>query len=207
MIKNTLASAVRRFPTAILLVTLMCSAVFAAVGCDVGADQREQQQVNSQQDIYNKNQPVPRYDWSLPRHLWTKFYDAQNEAVTTFSYLTPITGGAPMFDCASQGYPLPRDTQLTNPHQLVWSGHAQGTGVIDQAEPNGLFSSTNTDATIVFCQVGNGTVAPVYTELKVTAFPFPVKWETDKDHPQGHWVRAGDSSINIKMQKPAAQAQ
>jgi len=167
-------------------------------GCQ-GADEWERKQVNEQQALYNKNQPIPRYDWSLSRHLWVQFYDAQNREVTTFSYITPLNGGAPMFECASLGYALPRDTQLTNPHQIAWAGGASGNyGVIDQAEPNGLFTGPNSDATIIFAMNKNGTVSPVYTELKVTAFPFPVKWVRDTDYPQGHWVRVGESS-NVEL--------
>ena len=160
-------------------------------GCQ-GADEWERKQVNEQQALYNKNQPIPRYDWSLSRHLWVQFYDAQNREVTTFSYITPLNGGAPVFECASLGYALPRDTQLTNPHQVHYGE------VIDQAEPNGLFTGPNSDATIIFALNKNGSVSPVYTELKVTAFPFPVKWETDAEHPQGHWVRVGEKS-NVEI--------
>ena len=46
---------------------------------------------------------------------------------------------------------------------------------MEQAEPNGVYSSKNTDATYVLCVRDNGDVAPVYTEHKVTTFPFPVE--------------------------------
>lgn len=184
-----------------VLVSSLCLAAIL-VGCDETADERERQQVNNQQDIYNQAQPIPRYDWSLARHLWIQFYDSQNKQVTTFSYITPITGGQDMFSCPSMGYAIPRDTQLTNPHQVTYTNG--GAGVIDQAEPNGLFTSPNTDATIIFCLNDNGTVAPVYTEMKVTGFPFPVKWEVDSNHPQGHWVRVGQASnIELNPAKPA----
>ncbi len=171
------------------------SALLLVTGCE-SADTRESRQVESQQSVYNAGQPIPRYDWSLSRHLWIKFYDAQNEQVTTFSYIQPITGGAPIFETPSMGFALPRDTQLTNPHQVV--ANYSGGPVIDQAEPNGLFTSPNTDATIIFAINDDGSVAPIYTEQKVTTFPFPVKWEKNELHPQGHFVRVGATS-NIKI--------
>jgi hypothetical protein len=185
--------------------TISCLTLLAlSTGCTSTADRKESQIVNQQQATYNRNQPIPKYDWSLARHLWIQFYDAQNKAVTTFSFIQPITGGAPMFDCPAMGYALPRDTQLTNPLQVAktLSGSSTGTS-INQAEPSGLFTSPNTDATIVFCLNTNGTVSPVYTEQKVTAFPFPVKWIVEKDYPNGHWLRVGETSnIQIDPKKP-----
>lgn len=158
------------------------------------ADTKERRQVGDQQQVYNRAQPIPRYDWSLARQLWIEFYDAQNKQVTTFSSITAQTGGAPLFDCPSLGYAIPRDTQLTNPHQIA----QYRAEVIDQAEPNGLFTGPHSDATIMFCLNDSGTVAPVYTEQKVTSFPFPVEWKIDAAYPRGHWVRVGQAS-NIEL--------
>jgi hypothetical protein len=181
----------RRVVAAILAFVL---GVFVLTGssCDDTDNQasKERNKVNEQQLVYSQNQPVPKYDFSLARHLWIQFYDSQNKQVTTYSYISGMNGGAPMFDCASMGFALPRDTQLTAPTAKVPDHDA----VVDQAEPNGLFTSKNTDSTIVFCLNKNGSVSPVYTEHKVDAFPFPVKWVTDADYPQGHFVRTDDSS-------------
>lgn len=167
--------------------------IAALSGCTEGADAAEERQVNEQQELYGDTQPIPRYDWSLARHLWVQFYDSQNTAVATFSYIRPNMGGAPSFECASMGYALPRDTQLSNPLQRGHNG-----SVIEQAEPNGLFTSKNTAQTVIFCLNNDGTVAPVNTEEFVTAFPFPVKWEgPSQDYPDGRWIRDGDSNVSL----------
>ena len=168
-----------------------------AVGCN-SADSQERKQINLQQVTYAKNQPVPQFDWSLSRHIWVQFYDSQNREVTTFSYITGVTGGPPLFEAPAVGYALPRDTQLTNPKQVLSVGDKK-TAEIDQSEPNGLFTSQNTDGTVIFVLNKNGTVSPVYTELKVTAFPFPVKWQSDEHHPNGHWVRVGEPSSSGEL--------
>jgi len=54
-------------------------------------------------------------------------------------------------------------------------GDSYQGSVIEQPEPNGLFSSKNTVGTWVLCTQSDGTVYPVYTELNVTAFPFPMQ--------------------------------
>ncbi len=162
--------------------------------CTTSPDTAESRKVNDQQALYFANQPTHMYDWSLSRQLWIEFYDAQNAAVTTWSSIQPQTGGAPEFDCLSVGYPTARDTQLTNPMQKV----DNDLSVIAQAEPNGLFTAGFTDATVVMCQNKNGTLSAVSTEQKITAFPFPVQWQVDADHPSGHFVRVGESQINLK---------
>lgn len=176
----------------------LAAVLVALSGCTTTADTKESDKVRVQQDIYASSQPIPQYDWSLARHLWVQFYDAQNQEITTFSYIRPMSGGNPVFDCASMGYALPRDTQLTNPVQKI----PNTDSVIVQAEPNGLFTSENTDQTVVFCLNEDGTVSPVTTEEKVTAFPFPVKWEVTPDYPQGHFVRVGtDSTVSLNPKK------
>lgn len=61
----------------------------------------------------------------------------------------------------------------------MWN-HNGGSPVVEQAEPNGLFSSKNTSATWVLCQLPNGDIAPVYIETRVTVYPWPVKVEGNK---------------------------
>jgi hypothetical protein len=64
--------------------------------------------------------------------------------------------------------------QLTNPLRVAYSSSG---AVIEQAEPNGLFSSKATSATWVRCITKvNGQVmeSPVYIEGKVTAYPYPL---------------------------------
>lgn len=170
----------------------------------------ESSEVDRQNEVYNRSQKPPFFEWSLARQLWIDFYNAQNQAVTTWSFIQPITGGRPLFETASQGYPIPMDTQLTNPLTLTgrWDGANGYTGpdrwhwlegVVEQQEPNGLFPSKNTDATIVMAANGDGTLSPIYTEHKVTAFPFPVRWVGD------HFERVeGEPTIKLTIKpKPA----
>ncbi len=161
-------------------------------------DRDEQKLVKAQQLIYAVVQPIHKYDYSLSRGQWLDFYDANNKVVTTFAYIMPRLGGAPEFECAAVSYALPRDTQLTNSMQTV--GNGAYAYVLPQPEPNGLFTSLHTDATVVFCSNPDGTAAPVYTEQKVTIFPFPVKWMGNAQG-DGQFVKVGDSSVQIVVHK------
>ena len=76
-------------------------------------------------------------------------------------------------DCASVGFGLPYDTSLTNPLKTVRG--SQSLATIEQAEPNGIFASKNTQATWIMCASDSGMIEPVYVETKVTVYPYPVK--------------------------------
>lgn len=142
------------------------------LGCET-AETRDAHNVDSQQSQFQISQPVPKYDYSQERGLAIELYNARNERVATHSVWRSDYGMIEG-DCPSIGYPLPYDVQLTNPLRVANTG---GGAVIEQAEPNGLFSSKSTSATWVRCIVQvNGKVieAPVYIEGKVTSYPYPV---------------------------------
>lgn len=153
--------------------------------------------VDSQQKVYSRNQPIPFFDWSQDRDALIQIYVAKNEARTTYTVVTADGSGQVLFTCPSVGFAIPADTQLTNGLQaLDYTGYP----VVEQAEPNGLYSSKNTDGTYVLCVREDGNITPVYTEAKVTTYPFPVRVEN------GQIVDAGGSSSIILdlTRKPSA---
>ena len=155
------------------------------LGCSGGggSEDVDATAVDKQQRHYQQVQPLPYFDYSLERDVAVQLYKARNERVVTWAVWRSDTGQIEG-DCPSIGYPIPYDTSLTNPltiiNRSVYGGyHAD---VVEQAEPNGLFSSKNTSATWVRCIVrvnDKDVEAPVYIEGKVTAYPFPVKVDYD----------------------------
>lgn len=135
----------------------------------------DQDQTNSQLQQYQKVQPVPYYDWSEQRNTLIQIYNAKNEARETWAVIESITGEA-LWACPSIGFPIPADTQLTNPDQIAvtQNGSTWYDGVVPQMEPDGLYASSGTDATYVLCVRPDGKAVPIYTEQKVSTFPFPV---------------------------------
>jgi hypothetical protein len=191
---------------ALLALLVMCLIVVPLVGCgeDTSATTQQAKVVAKQDSIYDKGQPVPIFNWSLQRDLWIQFYRSQNDAAGTYSAIVSDYG-KPLFITQSIGYPIPMDTQLTNPLKLstLWSStindkssHAID-GVLMQSEPNGLYTSPNTNATIIMTTDGEGMIAPVYSESKVLAFPFPVVWN-DKTQ-MFERVAGKPSTINLKV--------
>lgn len=185
--------------TAVLGITVAaCTGSTSGLGNDQALTDQQLRQ-------YQLAQPVPFFDWSMDRQALIDIYQAKNEQRTTWAVVTSQGTGQILFTCPSLSYPIPADTQLTNPEQLqtVWAGNAGGSswhsvdGVVGQMEPNGVYTSSNTDATYVLCLRPNGKVSPVYTEQEVTLFPFEVKVV------DGVIVDAGgSSSIEVNLTKP-----
>ncbi len=161
------------------------------IGCEESTQEtRDKKQVQAQQSQYAKAQPVPVFDWSLERDLLIKLYNLRNQKVSTHSVWRSDYGMIEG-ECSSMGYGLPYDTSLTNPFQSY--GDYRSRTSIGQAEPNGIFASTNTAATWVMCIGETGTIEPHYVESKVTVYPYPVKVDFEKNRV----VKAGKSTAII----------
>jgi len=161
----------------------------------VSSQKKDAEAVDRQQSQYAKAQPIPTYDYSLERDLVIQLYNTRNLKVATHSVWRSNYGQVEG-DCPSMGYGLPYDTSLTNP--LVaqrMDGYQSVAGVsIGQPEPNGVFASTNTSATWVFCLNEAGVIEPVYVETKVTVYPGPVKI----DYTTNRVVRYGKATVTLK---------
>ncbi|QQR82149.1 hypothetical protein IPJ70_02590 [Candidatus Campbellbacteria bacterium] len=170
-----------------LFAVLACPFFFVLLAgnesCGGGQERMDRKVVDDQQAHYAKVQPIPFFDYSMPRDVLIQIYKATVSGNrSTYTVVTAITGEL-LFECPSVGLAIPVDTQLTNPLKPAYEDNRQ-SGIIEQPEPNGLFSSKNTDGTFVLCVDFDGSLAPVYTEQKVTTFPFAVKKTANG------WVRA-----------------
>jgi hypothetical protein len=179
--------------TSFLALCLCCTPLLmGSDSCD-NATQAEAQGVERQQAHFAVVQPVPFYEHSPERDYVTQLYDLRQENVSTHSVWRSYDG-TPLFDCPSIGYGIPYDLQLTNPLKRMYNS---SSAVVEQAEPNGLFSSKNTSATWVLCIEDNGSIAPVYVEAVVNVYPWPM----DVDYETGIVRPTGKSSITLKKSK------
>lgn len=181
---------------AFLFALVVLLAGVALTGCESSdeADRQDRRMIDRQQEIYDKALPIPLFDYSQTRDSLIQIYRAKVSSVATYSVVTSMTGQV-IFQCPSIGFPIPADTQLTNPLKPIWS-RSSGSPVIEQAEPDGTFTSKNTDATYVLCVLANGKVAPVYAEQKVLTFTFPVELK------DGRLVDAGgDATVTIDVKR------
>lgn len=175
----------------------------ALTGCqtEVSQEAKTTQNVQKQQAQYSIGQPVPVYDWSLERHLLIQLYNLRNHKAATHA-VWRSNYGTIEGDCPSMGYGLPYDTSLTNPlmatdYDSDGQEHQYQGGAltsIGQAEPNGIFASTNTSATWVMCTNEAGLIEPVYVESKVTIYPYPL----NVDYTTSRVMKAGKATISIQ---------
>ncbi|MFW9801135.1 MAG: hypothetical protein ACFFFC_00660 [Candidatus Thorarchaeota archaeon] len=157
------------------------------------AEKDDVERVQRQQKQCAVSQPLPAFDWSLERHLVIQLYRVRNSKVATHS-VWRSDYGIIEGDCPSYGYGIPYDTSLTNPLMAV--GDYQSRTTIEQAEPNCLFASKNTQATWVMCLGAAGDLEPVYVETKVTVYPGPVEIDYEKNRV----LRKGAPTVLIKKE-------
>lgn len=187
----------KKFITLLVALVLIGMSLTGCVPED-SENAKEAKAVARQQGQYAIAQPVHSYNWSLERHLLQQLYDIRNQEVTTYSVWRSDFGQIEG-SCASIGYGLPYDTSLTNPlaatDEDAYGMRNNALASVEQAEPNGIFASKNTNATWVMCIGPGGTIEPIYTESKVTAYPYPVKvdWERNRV------IKDGKSNVTMTV--------
>lgn len=182
-----------------VLSTLLAALFLTGCQPQATVSSKEAEATERQRSQYAASQPLPMYDWSLERDMVIQLYNARNQKAVTHSVwrsdLGTIEG-----DCASIGFGIPYDTSLTNPlvqEQKYMPTRSRGYnvlhGVVEQPEPNGIFASKNTQATWVMCAGDVGQIEPIYVETKVTAYPYPVKVDYEKNRV----TKSGKASVTI----------
>ncbi|WBU76756.1 hypothetical protein JAVIER_159 [Vibrio phage Javier] len=186
-----------KFVLAAITASLLSTQAFAWGSMD-SANAKEQQQVQRQQRQYAKVQPVPFFNWSLERDMVIQLYQLRNLKAATHVVWrgdTSVIEG----DCPAIGYGIPYDTSLTNPlgstDEDIEGYEKTALTTVGQAEPNGVYASTNTSATWVMCVNEQGLIEPVYVEAKVTGYPYPV----NVDYNTNRVTKAGRASVTLRV--------
>jgi hypothetical protein len=165
-----------KFGMAILAVVLL-------VGCVPVQPSSDQVQQDQQEKILqegNAEAGMPNIVNFREKKALKDIFELRDQAkfITYTYYFNEISGKVGDEVCQSIGYPIPGATQYTNPSKIERYEFAGGyaSQVIPQADPNGLFSPSNEDATWVLCNAPDGSgVKPVYVEPKVICSPWKLK--------------------------------
>ena len=97
---------------------------------------------------------------------------------TTYTYMYSDITGKFIYMGTSIGFPIPYSTQYTNPQKFDQTRLADATGgrlvsgVMAQADPNGLFSPSSASGTWVMMIDPTGKPVPTYFEPNVVCFPY-----------------------------------
>jgi len=135
----------------------------------------EQRSTNTHRDWYQKNQPVPQFDWSQYRQTVLDVEQAQVHGVATTTFFFNLGTPRPIKVCPSIGFPVPTTAQLTNPDQVV-SAPNSGSATIGQAEPNGVYPG-GSSGTYVVCVAPSGVKYVSYWEGDVQTEGGPAHWD------------------------------
>jgi hypothetical protein len=149
------------------------------VGCEPAVPTSDQKMNAAQEAMSNEavmNVGMPAISNWQEKRMAKSILEARDRTIGTTTYVMAENSGQMFKLCDSVGYGLPYATQFTNAMKLVTSGYDHGWAVtIPQADPNGLFSPAQADATWVFCvDPETKKDKPVYVEPKVIVSPFPL---------------------------------
>ena len=186
-----------------ILIIGLCVVLMGADSCSGSEAEKKDRALNERQQLhYNKVQPVDFFGYSIPRYVFDKIYEVVcTEARATYTVIETITGVV-KYRGPAIGYGIPADTSITNPLQPAYGRSSNSGEIIEQAEPNGLFSSKNTNGTWVLFLMSDGSAAVVYTEQLVTTFPFVVNNNTD-----GEWIMAEGAAVTFTIDVEAMKTE
>lgn len=157
-------------------------AATALSGCSRSSDsatRNDQATTDSQLARYQANQPVPSFDWSQYRQTVIDVESAEVHGVATTTFFYNMGSQKPISSCPSLGFPVAVTAQLTNPTQISYGAHPGGGSdaqVIEQAEPNGVYTG-GSDGTYVVCIAPGGAKYMQYWEGDVNTIGGPAHWD------------------------------
>lgn len=108
---------------------------------------------------------MPRITQFREKRMAREILELRDRSLQTYTYTMNVNGDLSLL-CPSIGFGLPYATQYTNPER--WTG---GGYTMPQAEPNGLFSPDQAEATWVVCATEGLSVVYVEERIIVSTFP------------------------------------
>jgi hypothetical protein len=157
---------------------LVALPVFALVlgACNVqpSADDKQRRQTEQLMQQATNEIGMPGIVNFREKRMLKMLYELRDQEISTYTYVKAIDNSL-TFLCNSVGYGMPGATQYTSPKKVVYDGNRY---TMPQAEPNGLFMPTHTDASWIMCvDPAEGRAKPVYVEDHLLVSPFPLKAE------------------------------
>lgn len=173
------------FAAGLVITSLMIAGLLLLVACAgpstaaqvLGGDTQLMARQLSQ---YRLAQPIHFYTYSQDLATMNAIMDARTAGRSTWSAEFLPNVPDPIFTCPSRGYPIPGDSELTNPEQTGYqydsSGH-YALSTVPQIDPNGLYSSHSTNSTYIVCVDTDGTAYVHYSEPLISVWPMQMTWD------------------------------
>lgn len=172
----------------ILMVLMVVIAAFSLAGCyeETGTSDKviAEKQERSMEECVRQT-GIPAIKNFQEKKMLKALYELRDrEDLVCHAYLmNQMTGEIGQYLGKCIGYGLPASTQYSNPDRLIRQriGNPGGTGtiftgVMPQAEPNGLFMPEGLSATwLMMIDPKDGQPRPVYIEPLIIVSPFQLK--------------------------------
>ena len=179
--------------TAVILAVIALSGCSDSVSTQAAATEAKAQ--GSQQDIYNRVQPVPVFNTpSQQRETGFTVQRAQVKGSATTTFVFHLGNIDPIFECASIGYPFAASTESTNPDAVVGDNNSGGKVVIGAMDPNGTYPVGSTNGTYVACIQSDTLLAMNYFESDVNVIPSAATW----DYTKHRILVTGAATVTVK---------
>ena len=153
----------------IAMYSLVLFCIVGVVGCNENkADNEEKAKLEELQKEAVRQSGMPNIvNFQEKKNLKWIYELCDREEFRTYTYIVDMHGKLHFF-CESIGYGVPYSAQYVNPEKRAYS---TSDYTLPQAEPNGLFKPTSSDATWVIAATKDGPAA-IYVEQRIVVSPF-----------------------------------
>lgn len=125
------------------------------------------------------NQPIPHYSFSQIRQTLIDAESISADGTQTTSFFFQMGDANPVFTCPSLGEPVANTAQLSNPLQpYQGSAGTDGSDVVGQMDPDGIYAPSASSGTYVICVNGSGQKYLQYWEGDVMTVSSGATWDS-----------------------------
>ena len=151
----------------ILTLFIGCNSRFEQDTRDTELRQQENTLINDLQQRKNDVVDEPNLTDFRPADMFARTLEEQDKGVRAFAYFWSDFQGKFVYVCEAAAFPYPGGTQFTSPTKQALAvfdgvrsdiGYYTNIGVVDQADPNGLYTPATAAATIAPCWAQNDDV-------------------------------------------------
>lgn len=156
-----------------VLFICIVSFLFFNADCGCGNNNAESQQSEETDKILgeiNREIGMPNISKFTQKKLFKMILELCDlPDLVTYTYILDYNGNF-HYVTKSIGYGLPFSAQYTNPQKYYYNGVA-----LPQADPNGLYMPTSSDATwLITVHHQTNKIKVVYMEPKISVWPYPI---------------------------------
>jgi hypothetical protein len=166
----------KKIITSIVAAGALAAALTACTGAPNAQQQEDQQQQQDAKSL-EASQPIPHYNYSQIRQTLIDAETISADGTQTTSFFFQMGDADPVFSCPSLGMPVANTAQLSNPLQpYQGSANTDGSDVVAQIDPNGIYAPSASSGTYVVCVNGAGQNYLQYWEGDVMTVAAAAEW-------------------------------